>query len=58
MAPAVSAPAAKPNANPGPIPRPRASAGAVMTVAPTVATVAKIANAFFMRVSSIDYVAK
>jgi hypothetical protein len=29
-----------------------------MTVAPTVATVAKIANAFFMRVSSIDYPAK
>src|ERR1700737_2692722 len=55
MAPAVSAPAARPNANPGPNPRPRASAGAVTAVAPTVATVAKIANAFFIRVSSIDY---
>ncbi len=50
-APAVSAPAARPNANPGPHPplHPRASAGADIIVAPTVATVARIANAFFMR---------
>jgi hypothetical protein len=49
------APAAKPKAKPGPQPHPRASAGAVTVVAPTVATVAKIANAFLMHISSIEY---
>jgi hypothetical protein len=33
---------------------PRASAGAVIVVAATVATVAMIANAFFMHISSIQ----
>src|SRR5712672_504460 len=51
----MSAPAARPNPNPGPKPRPRASAGAATVVAATVATVARIANAFFMRMSSIEY---
>src|SRR3981189_1385466 len=51
----MSAPAARPNPNPGPLPRPRSSAGAVTVVAATVATVARIANAFFMRMSSLEY---
>src|ERR1700694_3800114 len=51
----MSAPAARPNPNPGPKPRPRASAGAVTVVAAIVATVARIANAFFMRMSSLEY---
>src|SRR5258706_10329425 len=59
MAPAVNAPAAGPNPNPGPkTPRPPASAGAVTAVAPMVATVAKIASAFLMRVSSIECLRK
>ena len=52
MAPAVNAPAARPNARPGPIPRACAGAGTAKLVAPTAATVAKTANVFFMRMSS------
>jgi hypothetical protein len=52
MAPAVNAPAAKPNARPGPIPRACAGAGTAKLVALTAATVAKTANVFFMRMSS------
>jgi hypothetical protein len=49
-APAANAPAAKPNARPGPIPRASAG-GALIVVAPTAATVARIAKVFFMRFS-------
>ena len=49
------APAAKPNASPGPKkpwwPNPRASAGAVMVVAASVAIVAMIVSVFFMCIS-------
>jgi hypothetical protein len=39
---------------PGPQPQPRACAGADTAVAPTVATVAKIASAFLMGRSSVE----
>jgi hypothetical protein len=54
MAPAVNAPAAKPNANPGPMPR-ACAVGAVTVVAATAPTIARTAIAFLIRISSIRY---